>query len=400
MKTARYLPFQVLLLLCISVGVVSAADCPGIVKNALDATNAACSTTGRNQACYGNVNLIAEAAENAPTFNFTQPGDLVEIAGVKNFVLSPLDTANSTWGVALIKIQANLPETLPGQNVTLILFGDVEITNAAAADQTPLQAFFLKSGLNDAPCEQAPSSGILIQTPEGQGKIELTVDDVEITLGSSAYFQAQPDGELVVSVVEGEGTVTADGVTVTVPAGSRARVPLDANLSAAAAPVGPEPYDETALVALPLSLLPETITIAPALEATPEATASGGVSGAIVPQAGMWDVETGTMVAGAGCPPGIEQVLEPNILVFPFYVNVGDTDLMNALSIFMAAFQGDSTITQPDPNTYVINATIQNGTIQQEYRLLSENRLEGQVIMTVDIRGSCTLTSTFTMQAS
>jgi len=396
LKALRYLPFQVLLLMCISVSVVYAADCPSIVKNALDATSEACGTTGRNQACYGNVNLIAEAAADAPAFSFTQPGDLVEIAGVKNFVLSPLDTANDTWGVALIKIQANLPETLPGQNVTLILFGDVEITNAAVEEQTPLQAFYFKSGLNDAPCEQAPSSGILIQTPEGQGRIELTVDDVEITLGSSAYFQAQPDGELVISVVEGEGTVTADGVTVTVPAGSRARVPLDANLSAAGAPIGPEPYDGAALAALPLSLLPETITIAPAVESTADA---GSASGAIIPQAGLWDVETGTLEAGAGCPPGVEQVLEPNILVFPFYVNVGDTSLMNALSVFMAAFQGDNTITQPDPNTYVIDATIQNGTIHQEYHLLSESRLEGQVVMTVDIRGSCTLTSTFTMQS-
>ncbi len=373
-----------------------ALDCPTIVKNALDATDDACSATGRNQACYGNISLTAEAAEDAPKFTFTEPGDLVEIAGVKNFLLSPLDTETETWGVALMKIQANLPETLPGQNVTLILFGDVEITNAATEEQTPMQAFYFKSGLNDAPCEQAPDSGILIQTPQGQRSIELTVDEVAITLGSSAYFQAQPDGELVVNVVEGEGTVTAAGVTVTVPAGSRARVPLDANLAPTGAPVGPEPYDAAELAALPLTLLPETITIAPALEATAEANASE----AIVPVAGLWDPVNGDIVAGAGCPAGISDLLDPTLLSFPFVVAEGDTDLTNALNMLLGAFQGKGALTNPEPNTYVINATIQNETLQLEYRLISEDQIEGETTITMEIRGSCTLTSTFTMRPS
>ena len=36
----------------------------------------------------------------------------------------------------------------------------------------------------------------LIQTPQGAGKIALSVDGADITLGSTAYFQAQPSGEM------------------------------------------------------------------------------------------------------------------------------------------------------------------------------------------------------------
>ena len=99
-----------------------------------------------------------------------------------------------------------------------------------------MQAFYFKTGLDDAPCSAAPDSGILIQTPKGAGTISLTADDIQITLGSTAYIQAQVGGEFTISVIEGQGTVTAAGVTVTVPGGTHVRVPLDNTLTAAGAP--------------------------------------------------------------------------------------------------------------------------------------------------------------------
>ena len=53
---------------------VEAADCPTIVKTALDATNNVCSSTGRNQACYGNINLTALPQAGVSAFTFTKPG--------------------------------------------------------------------------------------------------------------------------------------------------------------------------------------------------------------------------------------------------------------------------------------------------------------------------------------
>ena len=41
-----------------------------------------------------------------------------------------MNASTGAWGVALMRIQANLPDTLPGQNVTMLIFGDVQIQNA------------------------------------------------------------------------------------------------------------------------------------------------------------------------------------------------------------------------------------------------------------------------------
>ena len=123
--------------------------------------------------------------------------------------------------------------------MTFLLFGEVEIENAVEAPTdetedeealTPMQAFFFRSGIGDAQCEGAPDSGLLIQTPKGAQKIEFTVNEVNITLASTAYLQAQPGDDLIINVVEGQATVEAFGVEQIVLAGARVRVPLDDNL--------------------------------------------------------------------------------------------------------------------------------------------------------------------------
>jgi hypothetical protein len=101
-----------------AVAVAQDATCPTIVRDALAATDSACASTGRNEACYGNISLDAQPQPGVSDFTFTKPGDLVNVSGVQTLTLSPLDQQENTWGVALMKLQANLPDTLPGQNVT------------------------------------------------------------------------------------------------------------------------------------------------------------------------------------------------------------------------------------------------------------------------------------------
>lgn len=331
-------------------------DCPAIVQTALALVADACTNLGRNQACYGNVNLEAEPLADA-AFTFEQTGDVVNLSDVASLRLSAMDTDEESWGIALLRTQANLPDTLPGQNVTMVLFGEVTMTDAApgsaeaASEQaslvfqasnsnvlnvrslpstngeivtslsagstfpingrneagdwlhvqledgstgwvlatlvsvdgdvnqlpitdgapvetteevisyTPMQAFYFSSGIGDSQCAQTPDSGILIQTPEGAGTINLLVNEAAITLGSTAYVQAGA-GEMTLNVIEGHGTVSAFGTTVTIPAGSRARIPINDQGAASGPPVGPEPYDETTFSALPVVLLPQQVTIA------------------------------------------------------------------------------------------------------------------------------------------
>jgi hypothetical protein len=104
--------------------------CPAIVQTALTALDAACSGTERNQVCYGNVRVQATPTGNIADFVFDTPGDIVSVSALGTLALSPMDTVAGDWGVALLRLQANLPDTLPGQNVIMLLFGEVVIDNA------------------------------------------------------------------------------------------------------------------------------------------------------------------------------------------------------------------------------------------------------------------------------
>ncbi len=98
---------------------------------ALEATDSACSDTGRNQACYGNVQVAVDISTGETVFE--QAGDQVDLTIVQSLHLSPMDETEGVWGVALLRVQANIPDTLPGQNITFLLFGDVDIMNAGTA---------------------------------------------------------------------------------------------------------------------------------------------------------------------------------------------------------------------------------------------------------------------------
>lgn len=411
--------------------VMAQGDCAAIVQAALKTTEQACAATGRNQACYGNNTLQAEAAPKAPQFTFASPGDQADLTTIQTLRLSAMDMTIGEWGVALLQVQADIPDSQPG-DARVLLFGDVQLDSAfseykngvpaivhtirndtlnlrpkastdtkiiekmkdnapvtvlngpiaaegfiwwylrsakgnegwavASADgvqtlifptlgklaiggraavrtaendplnmrtepslkadivaklsdgtqvtltdgprdaegytwwkgrstagdegwlvasvgdlqtlATPvrgpkfgaMQSFYLKTGSDDAPCDQAPDSGLMIQTPEGVGEINLLVNEVDIQLGSTVYLQTdQKTHEMIVNVVEGQAQVQSAGIVQIVPAGSRVRIPLDSAFIAAGAPTPPEPYDFARMQVLPISLLTRAITIAPAL---------------------------------------------------------------------------------------------------------------------------------------
>jgi hypothetical protein len=266
----RRLTISVLLLLLLGLGSLNAQEtsCQAIVFDALAAVDSLCEETGRNEACYGNVMLTVEARDDVKSLNFDAPGDRVRVADIQSLRLTGMDEAVPEWGVALMKLQANLPDTLPGQNVTILLFGDVDLRNATDADDeavTPMQAFYFRSGVGDSPCAEAPESGILIQTPEGVGEVEIVVNEVKIQLGSTAFLQAVPGEAMVIDVLEGLGVVEAFGERRFVPAGVRVRVPIDANLAASGPPALQEAYRMIDLRALPVDNLPDKIEVAPPL---------------------------------------------------------------------------------------------------------------------------------------
>ncbi len=265
----RRLP--VWLLLCLSPALVLAqSECPAIVETALSAVDQFCQEIGRNQACYGNIAIDAQAKPAAQDFRFESIGDVANVADLQSLRLSPLDEANGRWGVAVMRLQANIPDTLPGQNVTFLMFGDVEISAVEDEGQRPMQAFSLRTGAGDAACDEAPESGLLVQTPEGVEEVAFNINGVDVQMGSTVLFQTDSDNSMSVSTLEGAAFVGAqDGTQFIVP-GSWVNIALDENGRASAAPGLPESYERRTrlLAALPLRILQRRIEIAPPL--TPE----------------------------------------------------------------------------------------------------------------------------------
>lgn len=116
--------------------VVSAQDntCPMIVNTILQSVEDSCAELGRNQVCYGNNQVAALDFESNMIEEFDNVGDTVDLLNLASLATAPLNIETNTWGVALMVLQANLPETLPGQNVTFVVFGDTELNSQLVAE--------------------------------------------------------------------------------------------------------------------------------------------------------------------------------------------------------------------------------------------------------------------------
>lgn len=243
-------------------------SCPVLVEQALQAIDQMCRETGRNQACYGNIAIEALPQPGAENFRFQVVGDTVNVADIQQMTLSGMNPAATEWGVALLRLQTNIPGTLPGQNVTFLLFGDVTLEpDETATDALPLSAFILRTGINDAPCEEAPESGLLVQTPEGVSEVSFSINGVEVQMGSTVLFKNDSDGSMSVSTLEGLALAGAGEEAQFILPGTWANVPVGRNGRANGNIERPRSYQERmrALEALPVRALQRRITVAPPL---------------------------------------------------------------------------------------------------------------------------------------
>lgn len=110
------------------------ANCPIIVEEALQAVGEACGGLDRNNACYGYNNVQATFDTEVPDGFFSQPSDRAELTFLKVLQTSPLNPETNEWGVALMNVQANVPNSLPGQAVLFLLVGNTRLENAVTPD--------------------------------------------------------------------------------------------------------------------------------------------------------------------------------------------------------------------------------------------------------------------------
>jgi hypothetical protein len=158
-------------------------------------------------------------------------------------------------------LRADLVEPADGSDLTALAEVDPADNTDLDASYGPMQAFSFQSGSDDAPCAEAPNSGIMVQTPEGVASVRLWMDEVVIDLSGTAFVQSQAGGELTVNTVEGEATVSANGESSTAVAGTSVSVEMGEDGTAASAPSDPVPFDTDDVQALPVDLLDRPVDV-------------------------------------------------------------------------------------------------------------------------------------------
>ena len=200
---------------------LSSSACQTVINQALQTMQDKCSNISRNSVCYGNNQITTQFADNPVTPAFNRLGDVVSIKQIKTLLTSPLDLQNNTWGLALLKLQANLPDTMPGQNVTFLVFGDTAINNASG----DMRVFYFSSGIGSPTCTELPAEGIVVQSPN-HTQVSFAANGVQIQIASTIFLQANANQTLDVTLLEGHATVSTDLGSQTLQPGQMVSVPL------------------------------------------------------------------------------------------------------------------------------------------------------------------------------
>ena len=192
--------------------------CKGLVDRALSVSDSACRTIGTNQVCYGSYRVDAQLAPgvNAP---FNLVGDVVPLNALTSIYASPLDVNLGQWGIAVMRLQANLPRTIPGQSVTLLVFGNTTVDNASG----DMQTFYFSTGLGAVTCGQVPFDGLLLDAPEGTG-VAFNANGTDFNVVGTALMDAQAFGQMVINVVSGTATIGSGSDQIQLNPGEGAQV--------------------------------------------------------------------------------------------------------------------------------------------------------------------------------
>ncbi len=162
--------FLALFFLTCTVAIVHAqvSECPDAVETSLKSVAELCNPLSRNAACYGSKTVDSVTFDSPrPADFFTNPGDRSELLKLREIHPQPLSATDNSFGIALLNVQANVPNTLPGQAVIFMLMGDAKLTNEVAADsqqESAFQSFYFLPGPGKKDCYEAEPT-LTIQTP-------------------------------------------------------------------------------------------------------------------------------------------------------------------------------------------------------------------------------------------
>ncbi len=182
-------------------------------------------------------------------------------------------TKDSDWLRVLIPNQ-DATGWVSAQTLNSGDFGALIVVDPSETPRHPFETFSFKSGVDDAPCAGTPQSGLLLQTPNLDNEVQLTINGALLRLTGTAFLQAD-QSNFVTNVVEGLARIESAGASQLIPAGAQARIPLGADGTAIAAPELPQPDESDLLPAAVVALLDRQIVVAEPLTQAQIDTAVG-----------------------------------------------------------------------------------------------------------------------------
>jgi hypothetical protein len=196
-------------------------SCQELINQAMHVSGNYCDHLGPNQVCYGNITIKADLLPDTQK-RFSKAGDIVDLQLVQSLSTAPLDLQKKEWGIAVFNIIANLPRSLPGEAVKMVVFGNTTLGNNGVED---IQSFYFFSELGQIVCDKVPFDGLMVSMPNGTG-IKLKINGSELMLMGDASFKAIKNQDMEVSLFSGTASITANGQTQYFGAGQKVQVVL------------------------------------------------------------------------------------------------------------------------------------------------------------------------------
>lgn len=223
----RWIIISLLAMLWTGISVAQSLNtCDSLVETALTLADKSCFAMGRNQVCYGNVMADVGDADGLSISDFDSPGDVVEVNSIHQITTAPLNIDEGLWGIVLMRLQANIEGTVPGQAVTFLVFGDAELEQATV-NESAAHAFIFKSGIGKTECNDIPSGGLIFQSAAGRQEVQLTLNGIDISAGSTLFIQSIDENTLMIALIEGHVEIVAGDVTQQLTEGTQIHISLD-----------------------------------------------------------------------------------------------------------------------------------------------------------------------------
>jgi uncharacterized membrane protein YgcG len=196
------------------------ASCQKLIDQAITFTGNYCDQIGTNKGCYGNTTIQAQMVANSSE-RFSKRGDMADVSQIQSISASPLNLTTEEWGIAIFRVLANLPGSVPGETAMLMVFGNTKLDKISNG----LDSFYFSSELGQIVCDKVPFDGILVNMPDGVGWT-FNVNGTELTLIGNASLKANKNGNMEVSLYKGAGQITSSGQTQYFGAGQKVSVNL------------------------------------------------------------------------------------------------------------------------------------------------------------------------------